>query len=430
MRQQLLVFEKPSNGKNRGGKSGNGTKSASAKSAERDRAGDGERGPSPRRKGRKALDWKERWERFKTSMPHQAQPFAKREWGGPAHSMCSYQGKMKPALAHHLVNCFSVAGDVVVDPFSGAGTIPFEACRMGRNGFGIDISRLGHVLTLAKVAHCTPEKVKEALEELEGAIGGYKLRPEDMESAAAVRFNSAVPDYFHPDTLREVLAARQFFLARWDDGPEWALLFACTLHLLHGNRPYALSRRSHPVTPFKPTGPFEYRALLPRLKDKLARLRDELNNDERGFGASVQGDCTKRWPAEIPRANAIITSPPFFDSTRFYMTNWMRFWFVGWERADFDNQPKDFVETLQKQSLDIYRTIFEAARERIADSGLFVLHLGQSPKCDMGLELAARVEPWFTVEDRFTEGVEHCESHGIRDKGTVHGHTYLVLRPK
>jgi len=344
--------------------------------------------------------------------------------------MCSYQGKMKPALAHHLVDCFSSVGDVVVDPFSGAGTIPFEACRMGRQGFGIDISRLGHVLTYAKVARCVPEKIDAALKDLEGALGSYKVRASDMESAAAVRFNSAVPDYFHPDTLREVLAARRFFLARWNDGPEWALLFACTLHLLHGNRPYALSRRSHPVTPFKPTGDFEYRALLPRLREKLARLGSELDNDERGFGASVQADCTKRWPDEIPRADAIITSPPFFDSTRFYMTNWMRFWFVGWEREDFDRQPKEFVETLQKQSLDVYKAIFEAARERLVDSGVFVLHLGQSPKCDMGLELAARVEPWFTVEDRFTEGVEHCESHGIRDKGTVHGHTYLVLKPK
>jgi len=56
-----------------------------------------------------------------------------------------------------------------------------------------------------------------------------------------------------------------------------------------------------------------------------------------------------------------------------------------------------------------------------------VLHLGNSAKCDMGAELSKRVAPWFSVADMFTEGVEHCESHGIRDKGTVHGHTYLVL---
>ena len=47
----------------------------------------------------------------------------------------------------------------------------------------------------------------------------------------------------------------------------------------------------------------------------------------------------------------------------------------------------------------------------------------------MGAELAARVDPWFRVADRFTESVERCESHGVRDKGSVTGHTYLVLVP-
>jgi hypothetical protein len=110
------------------------------------------------------------------------------------------------------------------------------------------------------------------------------------------------------------------------------------------------------------------------------------------------------------------------------MTNWMRFWFSGWERDDFNVKPVDYVETRQKTNLDVYRNFFAAARERLRDGGLLVLHLGDSKKCDMGAELAKRVEPWFNVADCFTESVEHCESHGIRDKGTVTGHTYLVLR--
>jgi hypothetical protein len=115
------------------------------------------------------------------------------------------------------------------------------------------------VLTLAKVAKSSPAKLESLLADLESAIRQYEITPSDTESAAAVRFNSAIPEYFHPGTLREVIAARRFFLSRWDSGAEWAILFACTLHLLHGNRPYALSRRSHPVTPFKPTGDFEHR---------------------------------------------------------------------------------------------------------------------------------------------------------------------------
>lgn len=410
VRQQLLVFERPKKLR------------ATSKPETPAKA---TRTVAP--KAKLKSEWRSEWEVFKKTLPHQLMPYSKREWGGPAHSMCSYQGKMKPALAHHLVKCFSTPGDVVLDPFSGAGTIPLEACRMGRRGYGIDISRLGHVLTLAKVAKTSPVKMEELLRELEASIKKYRLKSVEVERAAEVRFNSAIPDYFHPETLREIIAARSFFLSRWDSGAEWAVLFSCTLHLLHGNRPYALSRRSHPVTPFKPTGDFEHRELIPRLRDKLARLHEELTNDAREWGGSAQGDCTVTWPVSIPTADVIITSPPFFDSTRFYMTNWMRFWFVGWEREDFDIRASEFLETRQKQSLDVYHSFYAAARERLRAGGLLVLHLGNSAKCDMGTELSKRVAPWFSVADVFTEGVEHCESHGIRDKGTVHGHTYLVL---
>lgn len=412
VRQQLLVFERPK-------KLCAASKPESAKKKNMLQDVDLKEECKP--------EWQSRWEVFKKTLPHQLMPYSKRDWGGPAHSMCSYQGKMKPALAHHLVKCFSAPGDVVLDPFSGAGTIPLEACRMGRRGYGIDISRLGHVLTLAKVAKSSPIKMEGLLHELEAFIKEYRLKPGEVERAAEVRFNSSIPDYFHPDTLREIIAARSFFLSRWDSGAEWAVLFSCTLHLLHGNRPYALSRRSHPVTPFKPTGDFEYRELMPRLRGKLARLHEELTHDDREWGGSAQGDCTDTWPASIPTADVIITSPPFFDSTRFYMTNWMRFWFVGWEREDFDIRASEFLETRQKQNLDVYHSFYAAARERVRTGGLLVLHLGNSAKCDMGAELSKRVAPWFTVVDVFTEGVEHCESHGIRDKGTVHGHTYLVL---
>jgi len=373
-------------------------------------------------------DWTQKWEDFKAIFPHQQPPYSSRAWGGAAHSMCSYQGKMKPSLAHHLIECFSKPNDVIVDPFSGCGTIPFEACRMERVGYGIDISRLGHVLTLGKVGQTDAVKTEEFLQNLEAYIDSYKLTDADQKGTEAMNFNSSIPEYFHEDTLREVVAARSFFLSKWDSSPEWALAYSSTMHLLHGNRPYALSRNSHPVTPYSPTGPFEYRALMPRLRKKIDRLKPEIESSNRAYGGSAQGDCTVKWPSSIPQADVVITSPPFFSSTRFYMANWMRFWFSGWEREDFKIKPADYVETRQTNDLDVYLNFYEACRERMKENGLLVLHLGDSKKCDMGAELSKRVTPWFKVLDCFTESVEHCESHGIRDKGTVKGHTYLVLR--
>ena len=179
----------------------------------------------------------------------------------------------------------------------------------------------------------------------------------DEQSAAAVRFNGAIPEYFHAETLREVIAARKFFLSRWDSSAEWALLFACTLHLLHGNRPYRFKPTQAPGNTSQTHRAFEYRALIPRFSTRLPGLpmRVETNLVHLRIGS---GDCTTLWPISIPRADVVITSPPFYNSTRFYMSNWMRFWFVGSERVDFDMQPSSLFENRQIQDLDVYRHFF------------------------------------------------------------------------
>lgn len=371
--------------------------------------------------------WRARWARFKRELPHQAAPYTKRNWGHPLHSACSYQGKMKPALAHFLVDCFSDPGDRVLDPFAGAGTIPFEAALQGRRALGMDISTMALAVTTAKITPPPETELVQLVARLERFVKRYRVSAEEVRAAAKVRFNQPLTEYFHEDTLREVLAARRFFRETRDRSATWASALTAMLHILHGNRPYALSRRSHPVTPFSPTGPFEYRPLLPRLRDKLQRNVNEALPASFVPGMAVDGDIVKDWPDDLGEIDAVITSPPFFDSTRFYMANWMRFWFCGWDREDFDSKPTDYVETLQKRSLAVYETIFRRIRERLRPGGVAVFHLGRSRKCDMAAELARFASPLFRVDDVFREDVTHCERHGVSDQGTVTSHQYLVL---
>ena len=191
------------------------------------------------------------------------------------------------------------------------------------------------------------------------------------------------------------------------------------LHILHGNRPYALSRRSHPITPFAPSGEFEYRSVVEHLSEKVLRSLDVQYPDLFKEGSIYFLDATSWWPTEIDQLDAIITSPPFFDSTRFYMSNWIRLWFSGWEREDFDKRPRQFLEMRQQESMRVYEAILRQAKERLKPGGSLIMHLGKSRKCNMGQELSRLAKPWFSHMDLFEESVAHCESHGIRDKGTV-----------
>jgi methylase of polypeptide subunit release factors len=102
-------------------------------------------------------------------------------------------------------------------------------------------------------------------------------------------------------------------------------------------------------------------------------------------------------------------------------------WFAGWSESDFHTQPLSFVDERQKQGFEIYVPILRQARERLKPGGVVVFHLGKSAKCDMAARLKEIGKRWFKVADVFDESVAHCESHGIRDKGTVTAHQYLVL---
>lgn len=383
--------------------------------------------PAPSRKPVELPPWERRWTKFKMTLPHQGGEYAKRNWGNPLHSLCSYQGKMKPSLAKHLVEAFTRPGDTMLDPFGGVGTIPFEAAMAGVKAWGFDISPAAVPIAMAKLQPASAAECSVVVRDLERHIRVTSVTKAERAAAADIRFNGLLADYFHPTTFDEILKARAYFHTAPPDTPAAALVFASLLHVLHGNRPYALSRRSHPITPFAPTGEAEYKSLLEKVNEKVDRALAVDRSPMFVPGESIYQDATAPWPIEVDNLDAIVTSPPFFDSTRFYLANWMRLWFAGWLSGDFKKRPLAFIDERQKRDFAVYRPIIRQARERLKIGGVCVFHLGKSRKCDMAAEIQRIAKPWFARSEIFSENVEHCESHGIRDKGTVVEHLYLVL---
>jgi hypothetical protein len=363
-------------------------------------------------------------QRFEVQQPHQRKPLSARNWGHGWHSLCSYQGKLKPAIAHVLVREFTAPGEVVLDPMSGAGTIPLEACLQGRVGLGNDLQELAFILTRAKVEFGEQDDahaVADALIEWVHDRGGEQ----DPERYRTFGMNGHLGDYFHVDTFREILAAREYMAQHPVDSWARALVYASLLHILHGNRPYALSRRSHPVTPFKPSGPVEYRELASRLRSKVERSLNQA-----WPGAAVAGEAWNMdmFNLSLPiEVDAVITSPPFAGSTRFFVANWMRLWMAGWEPEDFETRRADFLEHRQKDELGIYTDFFERCAHWLKPSGRLVMHVGKNGKWNMADELIPRAAEWFDLVHRFDESVVGREKFGIRDQGATTSHQYLVF---
>lgn len=365
------------------------------------------------------------WRRFQSELPHTEQPFCKRNWGHPWHSICSFQGKLKPAIAKFLTEALVPPGGSVLDPFAGVGTIPFEAALAGKTAYGFDLSPAAIAISRAKLTAPNASRIAERMAALDAHICEHSRT--DYSAIWQPGFNRPLADYYHPKTLQQVLAARSWFAAQhpWDATD--AMLLACAMHILHGNRPYALSRRSHPVTPYAPSGESIYKPFIDKLRAKIGRVLAENLTERFRDGLVYEHDATSWWPSHIYDLDAIITSPPFFDSTRFFLANWIRLWFAGWSEYDFRAGQRRFLEEQQKRSLDCYEPIFRQSKERLGKGGILLLHLGKSKKCNMGEELRRLAQKWFHKTELFDESVAHCESHGIRDKGTVTDHQYLLL---
>ena len=201
--------------------------------------------------------------------------------------------KMKPSLANHLVDVFAPVNGVVLDPFAGVGTIPFEACLTGRRGVGFEISPAALAIMTAKLTPPSRSEAFSLIDDLEEYMSTAVVKETDWSAAREVAFNGPLEEYFHEATFKEILAARIYF-QRLEESPAKAFVLACLLHILHGNRPYALSRRSHPITPFAPTGPTEYRALVPRLREKARRTMDAPLSESfmEGEALSARCDCS------------------------------------------------------------------------------------------------------------------------------------------
>lgn len=372
-------------------------------------------------------------EMFIKEMPYHNSPYSGRNWGHPWHSLCSYHGKLKPAIAHFMIERFTNPGEVVLDPLCGVGTIPFEACLQGRVGIGNDLSELAYVVTKAKLEKPLRKDCEKVMDELAEYIKiniDSSVIDKDEEEYKSFGFNGKLPDYFHPDTYREILCARRFFTSRIDSlAPQEAMVFACFLHVLHGNRPYALSRTSHPLTPYAPKGEFVYKNVVEHIRNKLILAYSRGDFERFVTGQAIYGDYSKLISRNLS-VDAIICSPPFADSIRFYMQNWMRLWLCGWETEDYKNAESVFLDQKQKKDFDVYYSFFEMCASVLKPSGKVILHLGKTDHIDMAEELSLRASQWFNESYRGCEDVKSVEKHGIKDKGATVGHQFLFLQKK
>ena len=303
---------------------------------------------------------------------------ASAEWTGGVcntewtfHQLSPYIGKSKSSMAAALVREFTLAGHTIYEPFTGCGSIALEGWVAGCNVIANDLSPYARLLTRAKLF----------------PYGTLELALDDLHRSAKAVKNEARPDlrsvpkwvrdFFHPDTLREILIWTSVLRRR----RHWFLL-ACLMGILHHQRPGFLSFPSSHSVPYLRLQKFprdqfpemyKYRSLLDRLERKVSRAFrrvPELDFDLRR--SCYSQDAAHFSPGPV---DAIITSPPYMRQLDYGRDNRLRLWFLGCRDSDALDES---VSPAESDFLALMEACFRRWKDLLSFDGSCVLVMGDA----------------------------------------------------
>jgi site-specific DNA-methyltransferase (adenine-specific) len=242
-----------------------------------------------------------------------------------------------PHIPRVFVEWLTDFGDVVYDPFSGRGTAPMEACRLGRIGLGSDANPLAYVLTAAKVDPPTMEDVTKRLDTLDA------LMP--------TRIQNRLPDdirmLYSPKVQRQLSWLKEQL--RLSDQVD-RFIISVILGLLHANyKPGSPARGfsiSMPNTfSMSPSYVRDYIAehqLHPPIVDVIEMVRAKVQRmcipeSQACRGRAWKADARVPTVFEEGLARLVFTSPPYLGVIKYGKYNWIRLWMLGHNPREVDN---------------------------------------------------------------------------------------------
>jgi hypothetical protein len=322
------------------------------------------------------------------------------------HSMCSYMAMFPPSIPHVFIDWLTHPGDVVYDPFSGRGTVPLEACLMGRRGLGADANPLALVLTSAKV---NPPSRRAAF-----------ARLSELQANACDASTVAVPDHIKMLFCESTLARLAWLRTELDLSHRTdRFLMGVLLGKLHANAdtqgdPRGLTVAMPNTFAMAPRYVSRFIAkheLQPPDVDPLEFLRRQVEKVEwpgsdfrRGRAWMQDARQAIRWPADVQPAKLVFTSPPYLSVMNYGKYNWIRLWMLHHEPKQVDTAL--FASRSLARYLSFLSVVVARVRPRLRDDGYLGLVVGDVRRQEEHLNLASKV-------------AGAVEGHDLRLMGTV-----------
>lgn len=314
-------------------------------------------------------------------------------WGHSMHTMCSYHGMFPAKIAHYFIQRYSRLGDVVLDPFSGRGTVPLQARVEGRLAICNDLSPLAYALSRAKASPPSWDSVQDFLTGLEK--GYRRSRSAEPDAPADIRM------LYHTHTLRQICHIRDHVLSKtvteWS--PDELMIGGALAGIMHGSHrrdgtSQYLSISMPNTFSMSPAYVEKYirenRLVAPDqdvfecLRDKLARLY--LDDISGLAGRAHHLDATSLLKGRRVKAESvdlIVTSPPYLQVVNYGTANWIRLWLMGLEEVGRErgagrkkiNEALDHRHTYTSYKQFLLR-MFQGVRRVLKPHGVAVFVIG------------------------------------------------------
>ncbi len=243
-------------------------------------------------------------------------PYSIQSWGNWLHRISPYVGRIKPSFAHFLIKNISTEGEIILDPFSGIGTIPVEAMLMNRNSIAVDLNPYAYYISLAK---------SNNHHEKEELIRYLKKIKVNTKNISIEKIPEWVKEYYNHETLKEIL----FLIKKLKKDRQYFLL-GCLTGISQGHRPGHLSKPCAWTLPYKPRkdDKGEYREAIPRLIEKVNRTYTN------GFKTTGKMKVYMRDARNLQLKNEsvdhVISSPPYYDTLDYVGSHRLRLAILGY----------------------------------------------------------------------------------------------------
>lgn len=278
-----------------------------------------------------------------------------------------------PHVPRVFIEWLTKAGDVVYDPFSGRGTAPLEACRLGRVGVGSDANPLAYVLTGSKVDPPTLNAVQVRLAHLR------KHQPRKRAGTAP----DDVAMLYTPTVLRQLCWLR----TELDIGDRIdRFVMATILGIMHANfKPGSPARGlsiSMPNT-FSMSPDYVRRYIYEHgLKAPDVDVFEMVAAKANRMGLPSSG-ASRGWAwlgdARTPDAlgapvRLVFTSPPYLSVIKYGKYNWIRLWMLGSEPKAVD--AKLVATASLAKYISFMSDFLTGAKKAVAHDGYLCLMIG------------------------------------------------------